>query len=111
MKNIVKTVRLVVRDVYRIGAGIAALIVAWNVVRRWHAGLAEITGQKIDVTFHSAAKRLEKTAAALEKEAGLGIGENIGKNIDTVVMDTKKTIDDATGFFQHALNRAKLNFR
>jgi hypothetical protein len=107
MKNIIRTVRIISRDLYRIVAGIAALIVAWNVVRRWHAGLAEIAGQKIDVTFHSAAQRLEKTAAALEKEANLGIGENFGRGIDTVVMDTKKTIDSATGLFQHALNRAK----
>jgi phosphoribosyl-dephospho-CoA transferase len=107
MKNFIGTVRRIVRDLYRIGAGIAALVVAWNVVRRWHAGLAEKTGHKIDVTIHSTAERLEKTAAALEKESELGLGENLGKGVDAVVMDAKRTIDTATGFFQHALNHAK----
>jgi hypothetical protein len=74
-------------------------------VRHWRAGRAEKTGHVLDSSIKVAADKLEKTAVVLEKWAESGLGENLGKGVDEVLTDTKKTLEKATGLFQRAVKR------
>jgi hypothetical protein len=80
---------------------------AWKLVRHWRTGCAEKTGHTIDASIKTAADKLEKTAIALEEWADSGLGENLGKGVDEVLTDTRKTLEKATDLFQRALNRTK----
>jgi hypothetical protein len=102
-----KKIRCYIRDLYHLATIIGIGIAAWKLVRHWRAGFAKKTGHDLDASIRASAEKLEKTAAALEKWADRGVGENLGKGVDEVLTDTKKTLDRATGFVQHALNPAK----
>jgi hypothetical protein len=99
--------RCYVRDVYHIATVIGITFATWKVVRHWRAGFAENTGHTIDSSVKAAAEKLEKTAITLEKWAAGGMGENLGKGVDEVLTDTKKTLDTATDLVQRALSHAK----
>ena len=102
-----KKIRCYIRDLYHLATVIGIGIATWKLVRHWHTGFAKKTGHDLDASIRASAEKLEKTAAALEKWADSGMGENLGKGVDEVLTDTKKTLDRATGFVQHALNHAK----
>jgi hypothetical protein len=93
--------------IYRITTVIGIGFVAWKIVRHWRAGMAEKTGRAIDASIKVAARKLEKTAIALEEWADGGQGENLGKGLDEVLTDTKKTLDIASDLVQHALGHTK----
>jgi hypothetical protein len=80
---------------------------AWKIVRVWQTGLAEKTGHTVDASLNAAAKKLEKTAIALEAWSAGGVGENLGKGVDEILMDTKKTLEKATTLVAEALNHKK----
>ena len=100
-------IRCCIIDLYRIATVISIAFVAWKLVRCWHTGLAKKTGHAIDASISAAAEKLEKTALALEEMSDSGLGENLGKGLDEVLMDTKKTLENATDLVQRALNHAK----
>jgi hypothetical protein len=102
-----KKIRCYIRDLYQLATVIGIGIATWKLVRHWRVGFAKKTGHDLDASIRASAEKLEKTAAALEKWADSGMGENLGKGVDEVLTDTKKTLDRATGFVQHALNHAK----
>lgn len=99
MNKIRRSIRRFCRMVTLIGVGFAA----WKLARLWHDGLAEKTGHAIDASISAAAKKLEKTALALEEWADGGVGENLGKGVDEILMDTKKTLEKATDLVQGGL--------
>ena len=94
-----------VKKVYRAISLAGAAFLAWKLVRYWHMGLAATTGRSIDASIGVAAGKLEKTAIALEQWAAGGQGEHLGKNLDEVLSDTKKTLEKTTALIQGALNR------
>lgn len=98
-----KKIRGLLVDAYRLIAVLGVAFTAWKIVRHWHAGFAEKTGHTIDTSVRAAAEQLEKTAIALEEWADRGRGENLGKSVDEVLMDTKTTLDLANDLVQHAL--------
>ena len=100
LKNIRRTIRSIIRLAILAGLGFAA----WKLVRHWHSGLAEKTGHNLDASIKATAERLEKTATKLEKWAENHQTETMGKGLDGVVMDTKKTLDKATDLVHHAFN-------
>lgn len=100
---IMNKIRCCIVNVYHIVILIGISFAAWKVVRYWHAGLAEKKGHAIDASINAAAEKLEKTAIALEEWADTGLGENLGKGLDEVVTDTKKTLEKATDLVQRAL--------
>jgi hypothetical protein len=100
-------IRLYVHDLYHIATISGIAFVTWKVVRHWRNGFAEKTGHTIDASVRHAAEKLEKTAITLEKWADSGMGRNLGKGLDEVATDTKKTLDTASDLVMHALNHAK----
>ncbi len=94
-------------SIFRLASFAGVLFVGWKIVRRWHEGLAQKTGHVVDTTVKAAAEKLEQTAVALEEWAINGNGEHFGKDLDNVLMDTKKTLDAASGLMQGALNHSK----
>lgn len=100
-------IRCYVSDFYHITTAILITFATWKLVRHWHAGFAEKTGRAIDASISAAAEKLEKTALALEDGAESGLGETLGKGIDEILMDTKKTLEMATDLVQRALNHRK----
>jgi hypothetical protein len=100
-------IRCFIRDLYHLAFVGGIAFAAWKLVRHWRAGFWEKTGQNIEASIKTAAEKLEKTAVTLEKCADSGVGESIGKGVDEVLTDTKKTLDKATDLVQGALNPAK----
>jgi hypothetical protein len=96
-----------IRTIYHIATVIGMAFAMWKLVHYWRAGMAEKTGHAIDASISAAAKQLEITADLLEKWADTGLGENVGKGLDEVLADTKKTLDKATELVQVALNHAQ----
>jgi hypothetical protein len=94
-----------VKKVYRAATFAAVAFMAWKLVRHWHTGLATTTGRTIDASIGVAAEKLEKTAVALEQWAAGGKGEHLGKGLDEVLSDTKKTLEKTTALVQGALNQ------
>lgn len=95
-------------DFYQLATLSVVAFATWKIAHRWHAGLAEKTGHAIDASISAAAKKLEKTAIALEEWLEGGhLGENLGKGIDVLLIDTKKTLETATALVQHALKLEK----
>lgn len=92
---------------YRMVTVISFGFVIWKIVQIWHRGLAEKAGHAVDISLIAAAKQLEKTALALERWAENSRGETLGKSLDEVLVETKKTLENATGNVQQALNRKK----
>jgi hypothetical protein len=101
-------VRCYITDIYRIATIIGVTFAMWKLVRHWHAGLAEKTGHAIDASISAAAKKLEITANLLEEWADTGLGENLGKSLDEVLADTKKTLEKATGLVQGRIKPSEL---
>jgi phosphoribosyl-dephospho-CoA transferase len=81
--------------------------VTWKLVRLWHVELAEKTGRTIDASICAAAEKLEKTAIALENAADRSPGETLGKGLDEVLMDAKKTLEMATDLVLNVLKHKK----
>jgi hypothetical protein len=102
-----KKIRCYIRDLYHLAFVSGISFAAWKLVRHWHAGFGEKTGHDLDTSIRAAAEKLEKTAAALEKWADSGVGGNVGKGVDEVLTDTRKTLDKAIDLVQHALHLAK----
>jgi hypothetical protein len=100
-------IRCLIVDFYRMETVIVIAFATWKLARHWHAGLAERTGHAIDASISAAAKKLERTAVALEEWADSGQGENLGKSLDEVLTDTRKTLGKATDLVQGALKHAK----
>jgi hypothetical protein len=100
-------IRCYIRDLYHLAFVSGIAFATWKLVRHWRAGFAEKTGHDLDASIRGAAEKLEKTAAALEKMADSGMGENLGKGVDEILTDTKKTLDRATDLVQHELLHAK----
>ncbi len=94
-------------DLYQLATLTGVAFATWKIAHHWHAGLAEKTGHAIDTSIGAAAKKLEKTAVALEEWADGGLGENLGKGLDVLLTDTKKTLETATELVQRALLHAK----
>jgi len=92
---------------YRIASIIGVAFVTWKLVHHWHAGFAEKTGRTIDAAIGVAAEKLEKTAIALENGADNNPGETVGKGIDEILMDTKKTLEKATDLIHRVLYHGK----
>jgi hypothetical protein len=91
---------------YRLATFAAVAFTISKLVRHWHAGLAEKTGHAIDASVRAAAEKLEKTAIALEEWGENGMGENLGKGLDDVLVDTQKALEMATDLVQRALSHA-----
>jgi hypothetical protein len=100
-------IRCFIIDFYHTATVILIGFAAWKIVRHWRVGCAEKTGHAIDISIKAAADKLEKTAVALEEWADSGLGENLGKGVDEVLTDTRKTLEKATDLFQRALSHAK----
>ena len=100
-------IRWYIHDLYHLAFVGGFAFAAWKLVRHWRAGFGEKTGHNLDVSIRAAAEKLEKTAVALEKWADSGAGGNLGKGVDEVLTDTKKTLDKASDLVQHALRHAK----
>jgi len=96
-----------VKKVYRAATLAAVAFTAWKLVRNWHAGIAATTGRSIDASIGVAAEKLEKTAVVLEEWAAGGMGEHLGKGLDEVLSDTKKTLEKTTALVQGAINQVK----
>ena len=77
---------------------------AWKIVTHWKAGCAEKTGHDADAAINATAEKLEKAAIALEECADGGLGENLGKGIDELLLDTKKTLETATDIINKTLH-------
>lgn len=97
--------RCTIIDLYQVLTLTGVAFTTWKIAHHWHAGLAEKTGRTIDATISAAAKKLEKSALALEKWANGGTGENLGKDLDKVLTGTKKTLESATDLVQRALTK------
>jgi hypothetical protein len=102
-----KKIRCYIRDLYHLAFISCIAFAAWKFVCHWRAGCGEKTGHNIDASIKAAAEKLEKTAVALEKWAESGAGGNLGKDVDEVLTDTKKTIDKAADLVQRTLHPAK----
>jgi ferritin-like metal-binding protein YciE len=96
-----------IHKAFRMAALVGIVYGTWKVIRQWRAGRAEKTGHAIDASISAAAKKIEKTAVAVEEWAGHAGGEKLGKGLDGVLMETKGTLDKATDLVQHALSPAK----
>lgn len=101
-----KTLVCYIKSFYRIAAMCGLGFVAWKIIRHWHSGLAEKTGRTIDASIGAAAQKLEMTAIALEKGADSGLGENLGRGIDEILIDTQKTLEKATHLVENVLKHA-----
>jgi hypothetical protein len=102
-----KKIRCYIRDLYHIATITGVAFATWKIVRHWRTGRGEKAGHDIDASIRSAAEKLEKTATALEKWADNHQGEHLGKGLDEVLTDTKKTLDRASDLVSHTLNRPK----
>jgi hypothetical protein len=91
---------------YRLVNTIGIAFTLWKFLRFWHTGTAQRTGHAIDASISIAAKKLEKSAVALEEWADSGQGETLGKNLDDILMDTKKALETASDLVLSAINRA-----
>jgi hypothetical protein len=106
-ETIMKKIRCYIRDLYHLAFVIGTAFATWKIVRQWRAGRGKKAGHDIDDSLRTAAEKLEKTANTLEKWADRHQGENLGKGLDNVVTDTKKTLDRASDLVQRTLNHAK----
>jgi hypothetical protein len=96
-------IRSVITAIYRLSAVFTAGFITWKIFRHWHVGLGKKTGHTLDASIGAAAAKLEKDAIALEVLSDKGIVENLGKGFDTVLMDTKKTLENAMHLVARAL--------
>jgi hypothetical protein len=90
---------------YHTAALSAIGFISWKIVKFWHAGIGEKTGRTIDASIGATAVKLEENAIALETASDKGVVENLGKGIDTVLTDTKKSLENATNLVKRALKR------
>lgn len=97
--------RCTIIDLYQVLTLSGVAFATWKFAHYWHAGLADKTGHTIDVTIATAAKKLEKTARALEEWAKSGTGKNPGKGLDEVLADTKKALESATELIQRVVTK------
>lgn len=88
---------------YHLAALSAIGFIAWKVIKYWHSGIGEKTGRILDGSIGAAAAKLEEDAIALETMSDKGVAENLGKGIDTVLTDTKKSLEKATKIVKRAL--------
>lgn len=88
--------------IYRIVTVFSIGFVTWKIVRYWHSGRAEKCGHGIDSSIGSAAEKLEKAAITLEGISDSGAGQKVGKNLDDVLTDTKKTLENVTNLVKRA---------
>jgi hypothetical protein len=102
-----KKIRCYISDLYRLAFVIGTGFATWKLVRHWRAGRGEKAGHDIDASIRTAAEKLEKTASTLEKWADKHQGENLGKGLDDVLTDTKKTLDRASDLVSRTLSHAK----
>jgi hypothetical protein len=96
----------IIGTVFRLGAIVGLGVGAWKLVRHWQKGQAEKAGHVIDASVSAAAKKFEEAASTVEKWAEGGLGENLGKGLDDIVIETKKTLENATVVVQSALSHA-----
>ena len=102
-----KKIRCFIRDIYHIATIAGVAFATWKIVRHWRTGVGEKAGHDVDASIRSAAEKLEKTASTLEKWADNHQGEHLGKGLDDVLTDTKKTLDRASDLVSRSLNHAK----
>lgn len=102
-----KKIRGYINDVYRLAFVIGTGFATWKLVRHWRAGRGEKAGHDIDASIRKAAEKLEKTASTLEKWADSHQGETLGKGLDDVLIDTKKTLDRTSDLVSRTLSHAK----
>jgi hypothetical protein len=102
-----KKIRGYINDFYHLAFVLGTGFAAWKLVRHWRAGRGEKAGHDIDSSIRKAAEKLEKTASTLEKWADSHQGENLGKGIDDVLIDTKKTLDRTSDLVSRTLSHAK----
>ncbi|MDD5672715.1 MAG: hypothetical protein PHC61_01005 [Chitinivibrionales bacterium] len=102
-----KKIKCCIQGLYHIAIFVGLAFASWKLVRFWRTGLAEKTGQVLDVSIGVAAEKLEQTGLVLEEWAVNGQGEKLGKGIDEVLMDTKKTLEMATDLVQNVLNHTR----
>jgi hypothetical protein len=102
-----KKIRCYIRDLYHLAFVIGTGFATWKLVRHWRAGRGEKAGHDIDASIRRAAEKLEKTASTLEKWADNHQGENLGRGIDDVLIDTKKTLDRTSDLVSRTLSHAK----
>jgi hypothetical protein len=84
-------------------AAVFIAIVSFKIARRRHVGFAEKAGNVIDASIRSAADKLERAADAIEEFSENNPGERIGKGLDEILTDAKKTLEKATDSIQTAL--------
>ena len=96
----------IIGRIFRLGALVGIGVGAWKLVRHWQKGQAEKAGHVIDASVGAAAKKLEGAASTVEKWADGGLGENLGKGLDKIVIETKTRLENVTGAVQSALSHA-----
>jgi hypothetical protein len=99
------TIKKTVLTVYRLSTLLVVGFITWKVVRCWRAGTAEKAGRTLDSSIGAAGATLEKNAIALDALSGKGTGENLGKEVDEVLTDTKKSLENATDLVKSALKK------
>lgn len=88
---------------YHTAALCAIGFISWKIIKYWHTGIGEKTGRTLDASIGAAAVKLEEDAIALETMSDKGVAENLGKGIDTVLTDTKKSLENATKLVKRVL--------
>jgi hypothetical protein len=88
---------------YRLVTFSSVIFVAWKVGRQWQAGCGKKSGQAIDALAGDAADKLERVVIALDDEANSGLGKELGKDLDEVLIDTKKMVGKTNDFVKRAI--------
>ena len=89
--------------IYHTAALCAIGFISWKIIKNWHSGTGEKTGRTLDASIDAAAVKLEKEGIALETMSDKRVAENLGKGIDTVLTDSKKSIEKAAKLVKRAL--------
>jgi hypothetical protein len=102
-----KKLRHYIGDLYRLAFVVGTGFATWKVVRHWQTGRGKKAGHDIDASIRKAAEKLEKTASTLEQWADNHQGENLGKGLDDILTDTKKTLDRTSDLVSRTLSHTK----
>lgn len=89
--------------IYHTAALCAIGFVSWKIIKNWHSGTGEKAGRSFDASIGATAVNPEKEAITPDTLSDKGMSENLGKGIDTVLTDSKKSIEKAANLVKRAL--------